>query len=137
MKVTFTIIGICLVFLSFKSNPPAIVNKAFSEKYPSGTKIEWARESAHEWEANFWMNNIEYNALFNDKGEWLDTEETIANASLPKDIQAVLKIKYTSYELEKSEQILNNKGETYYEVELKKGLVSKEVVFNKDGSVRK
>jgi hypothetical protein len=119
-----------------QKSTPENVKKEFTGKYPAAQNIKWSSEEDNEWEAEFTMNGKEMSASYDNAGKWLETETEISSKELPSAVSASLKKDFSGYEtgeisyLEKPEM----KG---YEIALKKGETSLEVVFNSIGVVLK
>ena len=62
-----------------------IVNVLY-EKYPNAQRIDWELQHDH-YVADFYDNNIEKEAWFNTKGEWVMTESDILFKNLPEAVQ--------------------------------------------------
>ena len=82
MIVNFSIITGSL----FAGNPPAVVQKAFEQKFPKVTKVSWGKENEKEWEAAFTLNGSKLSANFLNDGTWAETERKITVADFPKSV---------------------------------------------------
>lgn len=117
-------------------NPPQAVLTAFKQKFPTVTKVEWEKENATEYEANFEMSGTETSANFKEDGTWVETETEVAYFSLPEAVKKSFEKQVTAKPKEAS-KIDKPNGVTYYEVEYKDGVKTIEVLFNADGTLVK
>lgn len=134
-KLIFTLAGIALLsVLAFAITPPEAVKKAFAEKFPNATGVKWDKENAHEYEASFSWDGGTYSANFSDRGEWLETEHTIAFNALPGNVQARFNTTHKGAKVKAAAIIETAKGETKYEIEVKKKLKTVEFFYNSEGT---
>lgn len=134
MKKVMMVLAMVVVYsCSFAKTPPKAVSDAFAKKFPTATKISWGIESPKEWEAEFTLNGEKISANFNENGTWLETEQEINAANLPKAILATLKMNYSDWKITEADKTETAKHGTLYEVDLKKGLKSKSLAYNEDG----
>lgn len=119
-----------------ETNVPQSVKDAFEKKFPNVSKIEWEKENADEWEAEFEMNGIEYSANFDAKGKWQETEHEIKVSELPGKVKSTLDNDFSGYTIEEAEIAETPKGK-FYEVTIEKGSDEMEVVINISGEVIK
>ena len=119
-----------------KKNVPAKVKTAFSQKFPNATKVEWGRENAKEWEAEFKMDGKNYSANYDNNGNWMETEYRVSENELPSAVKSTLSSKYASSKILVAE-ISETKDGKVYEVLLKTNGEKSEVVLTTDGKVLK
>src|ERR1700716_2904689 len=73
---------------------PAAVTEAFKEKYPHADQVEW-RDKLTSFAATFLDDGIKYEARFNKKGTWQQTESPTNDSALPPAVKSGLeKSKY-------------------------------------------
>lgn len=131
---------VCVSFLPSDIEVPAVVSKAFSEKYPEAKDAEWEQENENEtaYEAEFKLNKKEMSAVFSANGTWLQTETEVDEKDLPAAVTAAIKKTFSAYKIEETELLERPNVPLAYEVELEtkddKEIV---VVFTADGSVLK
>ncbi|MDP3353301.1 MAG: PepSY-like domain-containing protein [Flavobacteriaceae bacterium] len=137
------IIFVGLVLLGFtstsfaQSKTPIAVTTAFNQKFPNATNVKWDKENAHEYEASFEWKAEKHSANFTDKGEWLETESPLTFSQLPNKVQTAYKTLYKETAIKAVAKIETSKGDTKYEIELKKGLKTMELFYKNDGTVIK
>jgi hypothetical protein len=125
----------CVPVFSQKTAPDN-VKKEFVKKYPAAQSVKWATEEANEWEAEFIINGKEMSASFDDKGIWLETEVEITEKELPEAVVNTLKNKFAGFKTGEMSTIENPQMKGF-EIALKKGDTSLEVVFDNTGKVIK
>jgi hypothetical protein len=124
-------------FSSFsQKNPPENVRQEFTKKYASAQSVKWDSEEKNEWEAEFKLDGKNMSACYDDSGKWIDSETEISEKELPAAVLAALNKDFQGYkkvliEIYESSEI---KG---FELELKKGESSLEVIFDIAGKVIK
>src|SRR5687768_15560823 len=110
---------------------PAEVTDAFKAKFPDAASVEW-KDKLTGFEANFKMEDGAYEARFNNKGEWQETEKIMEPASLPAAVKdGYDKSKYTDWEL-KELSYLEKKDTTYYRILVRKNELEKKYLFFDD-----
>ena len=127
----------CIVFLKLQAsagNVPAIVQKAFEQKFSKASNVKWVKENAHEYEANFELTGQKYSANFSDTGNWLETESPIAFNDLPEKVKTSFTATHKGAKVKATAKIENAKGEIKYEVEMKQGIKTLELFYNSDGT---
>ena len=136
MILTMLLGTMALTACGQKENVPAKVKTAFEQKFPSATKVNWDKENATEWEAEFKMDSKEYSANFSSDGKWLETEYEISKSAIPQAVNSTLENDFSGYKIEKTEMSETADGKVY-EFELKKGKSNLEVAISPDGKVVK
>ena len=111
---------------------PIAVKKAFALKFPAAAKVEWGIEKPGQYEAEFDQNKKGMSALFDSKGNLLETESTITEGGLPQAIKSVLAKDYSTFKVKKIEKN-EAKGIVKYEVVVVKGKKSTELIFDAGG----
>lgn len=117
IMATVATVALCCVCgtacFSQKSAPTA-VREAFSKKFPGVSDVDWDKENAQEWEAEFEQNGSEISANFRADGTWLETETEVQFADLPAPVQAALKGK----KVKEAARIERADGSTVFEAEV-------------------
>lgn len=142
MKKTILLFGVALVICapSFaqkgdaKAAVPEAIKSSFSQKFPKATAVEWEMEGKDEWEAEFKLDGKEFSASFSSAGAWIETESEIKKANLPAAITKALDVEFAGYKLVEAETIETPKLKGY-ELELKSGEQSIEVVMDESGKL--
>jgi hypothetical protein len=106
---------------------------AFVKMFPEAQNVKWGRENAHEFEAEFKLNDKSISTNFSDTGEWLETESEINSADLPQAVKTYIAANEKDAAIKAAFKIENSKNETKFEVEIKKAALKKELVFNEQG----
>jgi len=134
--ILLVVFSISLVPAFSQKNVPENVKKEFAKKYPSAQSVKWDSEEANEWETEFKINGNEMSASFDNKGVWLETETEISAKDLPAAIRNSLAKDFAGF---KTGEVSANETPLMkgYEVALKKGETTLEVVFDNSGKVIK
>jgi len=137
-------IAICTTFVagSFaqeqkKNEIPEGAKSAFATKFPKAQKVEWGIEKPGEFEAEFKLNGTKSSALFDAKGNLLETETEIKESELPQGIKASMAKDFAGYKFKETEKALDAKGNVTYEMEASKGKEEFEVIFDTSGKLIK
>jgi hypothetical protein len=115
---------------------PEKVLSTFNQKFPNAKDVEWEKEDATEWEAEFNMDGKEYSANFSVNGDWKETEYEIEEADLPADIRALLDQNFSDYEIEEAEIAETAAGKSF-ELAIEVGEEEFEVVIDSQGNLTK
>ncbi len=138
MKKSILTMALFLGFgmVSCSQGTPSAVKTAFNEKFPNATSVKWEKENETEWEAEFKLNDVEYSANFSNDGIWKETEHEVVIGELPDVIKNVLENQYDGYTI-KGAEIIETPTLSGFEVEIKKGKETLEIMINADGIVQK
>jgi hypothetical protein len=134
--ILLVVFSISLVPAFSQKNAPDNVKKEFAKKYPAAQSVKWDSEEANEWEAEFKINGTEMSASFDNKGVWLETESEISAKDLPASVTNTIAKDFAGF---KTGEVSANETPQMkgYEVALKKGEATLEVVFDNSGKVIK
>jgi hypothetical protein len=123
-----------LSVLSFAGNAPTTVRKAFELKFPAATDLRWDKENAHEYEASFRWKGEKYSANFSDSGVWLETESVSTFIKLPGKVQSAFDASHKGVKVKAVAKIETSTGIIKYEIELKQGIRTVEILYNEVGT---
>ncbi len=117
---------------------PAAVTDAFKAKYPNSNAVEW-KDKLKVFQANFEMKDEDYQARFNSKGEWQETEKNIEQDKLPSAVtDGFSKSKFSEWEVKEVSYIEKKDGSTLYRILVKKNDFEKKYLFfNESGKLVK
>ncbi|MFX3625994.1 MAG: PepSY-like domain-containing protein [bacterium] len=115
-----------------KTEVPQAVLEAFNKKYPKATDVEWEKDDLN-YEVEFELEKVEYEATFSEDGTWLETETEITAKDLPEKVASAFKATYPKVKIKGVEKVETPKI-SFYEIEYKKGLKKREAFFDKDGN---
>lgn len=135
VMLSFVIALICSCM--FAKTPPKAVSDAFMKKFPTATNVSWGKEGPKEWEAEFTLKGEKISANFSQDGTWLETEQEIKAADLPKAILSNVKMKYGTWKIAEADKTETAKYGTIYEVDFKSGIKRKSLAFKADGTTVK
>lgn len=117
---------------------PAEVTNAFSEKYADAKNVEW-KDKLSNFVAAFELDGNKYEARFNKKGEWLNTEnEQDINDLTDKVKEGLEKSKYADWEIKSLYKIELPEDKIQYRLHVAKTSVQqKNLLFNESGKLLK
>jgi hypothetical protein len=115
---------------------PENIKKEFIKKYPAAQAVKWGSEEANEWEAEFTVNGTEMSASYDEKGTWMESETEISTKDLPAAVTAALTKDFSGYKTGEM-SIIEDPKMKGFELALRKGDSSLEVVFDNSGKVIK
>jgi outer membrane lipoprotein-sorting protein len=134
------ILTFVFTFISFSAfsqkNPTEIVKQEFSKKYASAKSVKWDNEEKNEWEAEFTMDGKKMSASFDNSGKWIESETAITEKELPALVVATLNKDFSGYKKSLIE-IFESTEMKGFELGLKKGETSIEVIFDNSGKILK
>ena len=119
-----------------QKNLPEKVKNEFSKKFASAQSVKWDSESAKEWEAEFKIEGKKMSATFDNEGKWIDAETVISEKELPAPVINTLNKDFQGYK-KGTIEIFESPDMNGFELTLKKGGSSLEVIFDKSGVVLK
>jgi hypothetical protein len=119
-----------------QKTPPENVKKEFAKKYASAQSVKWDSEEKNEWEAEFKLDGKKMSACFDNDAKWIDSETEIAEKDLPEAVSATLRKDFAGYKIGLIE-IYESPEINGFELSLKKGESSLEVIIDKSGKVVK
>jgi hypothetical protein len=116
---------------------PDEVTAAFNAKFSGATDINWGKESAAEYEAEFNLNGKTMSANFDAAGKWIETESKLSKNELPSAVLSILKSEYGNYQVLKAERLEKPGKPATFEVKLSKDETVVEVVVDESGKLLK
>lgn len=133
-KSILTITIIMLSFVSFaqktkEQNVPQVIKNALIERFPNAKNVKWDKEE-NNFEASFKYNNIDNSILFNANGKVIETEIAINVNQLPEKALQYLNDNFKNKKIKETAKIINEKGDTIYEAEIK----GNDLFFDENGN---
>ena len=117
-------------------NVPEVVKKSFTSQYPNVDKVEWGIENAGEYEAEFKLGKVEMSVVLDSLGAVLETETKIVETELPQAVKSALTKDFSGYKIENVVKA-NVKDSVFYEINVEKGKVESEIMFDVNGKLLK
>lgn len=114
---------------------PAAAKTGFAAKFPTAQKAKWSIEKPGEFEVEYVLNGVESSALFDAKGNLLETETEIKENELPATVKAALTKDFSGYKLDEIEKATDSKGTVSFEMEAAKGKDKLEISFDATGKL--
>jgi membrane-bound lytic murein transglycosylase B len=132
--VLFVAFSLISLLACSQKNPPENVKKEFSQKFVGAKSVKWDSEKENEWEAEFKLNGKEMSACYDNLAAWTGTETAISEKELPAEVANTLKTEFAGYKKSQIE-IYESPEIKGFELVLKKGETSFEVIFDNAGKV--
>jgi hypothetical protein len=111
---------------------PAEVTNAFTAKYPNATSVEW-RDKLSGFTATFALDSADFQASFNNKGEWEYTEEEIELSELPTIVSDGFdKSRYHDWNVGQVTKIEFPDDKVQYKIAVSKGDIKKRNLYFTD-----
>lgn len=115
-----------------ETDVPDLVKQSFSKVYPNIKVEAWEKEAAN-YEAEFHLNNVESSALFSEHGNFIELEQDIVLTDLPKAAIEYCHLNYKKYKLNEAAIITDVYKKPSYEIEIKKGKETMDLLFDEHG----
>jgi hypothetical protein len=113
---------------------PASVTQAFMKEYPKAMESGW-RMVNENYQVMFTLDGVKHAAKFDKSGQWVDKEERINLANLPKEITAAISKNFVGFKAYEAEKVETPSKGILYNVGLEKEKEFKEVHFSKTGEI--
>lgn len=136
MILTVLLSTMALTACGQKKDVPTKVKTTFNQKFPNATRVNWDKENATEWEAEFKMDGKKYSANFDNEGNWKEIEYKISKTDIPSVVKSTLDNDFNGYKIEEAEISETAEGKVY-EFELEKGKSNLELAISPDGKLVK
>lgn len=134
-KICLLLLAVPASLVSFSQiKVPQKVKDAFAAKFPNATHVNWGKENAKEFEAEFTQNSVQISANFAMDGSWVETETVVNANTLPPAIPAAIRSKYPNATVSRWEKV-EKPGSTYYETVVKVNNKKKEVEVSPEGKI--
>lgn len=141
MKRTIIAMLLIIAFLpaiahGLKENdmPKEVIN-TFKSEFPNAKHIEYSKEKdngKYIYQAEFIFNNKHLEALFDEQGKLIQTEEDIKKTEVPTEILIYLKSKYHNFKILEASKLTRNKEFYGYDIEIRYGNKTAELEFDKN-----
>lgn len=115
-----------------ESNVPAAVKSTFKSKCPNVTSVKWEKEDGN-YEGHYDVSKTEMTTVIDPSGKFVQTEEGIAIAALPKGASDYMAKNFPGKKLKDVTKITAADGKIMYEAEVDEV----DYVFDKDGNFLK
>jgi len=140
MKTSFVVLLLFLAILQVQAqklkseNVPASIRDALSKNY-AVTNADWEMVGSG-FEASFEQKGKEMSVVFDKQGNVLEAETEINKNELPQAVMDILKKEFAGFNIKEAERI-ESTGIITYEVEVKKGKESFELIFDDQKIIKK
>ncbi len=134
MKKMLLLVALALPLSMMAQKAPEAVQKAFKQRFPTVTKVDYDKEKNGEYEAEFKLDGVTMSANFTADGVWRETESEMATSELPPTVSQAIAAKYPKSKIVSAAKIETADRGTLYEADLKKGWRKSEVLFDVKGN---
>jgi len=137
MKNLFLILSTVFFSFSLHANDlnieqvPTKVQDAISFKFNNIKDLSWETHGKN-YQAEFYIDEQEYEVIVNSQGKILATYEDISAKELPVKVQSSIQSIYTNYKIEDAE-ILKIVEEIFYKVEIKNSFKEATIYYDSRG----
>ncbi len=107
---------------------PDPVHKAFMERFKNATDVEW-EHTENSWEAEFVVNGKHMEAVYDEGGQWLETDCDMQLKDLPALLRDSLELCYKDYKIEEVHSI-ETPDFNGYVIVVEKGEIEIELLAN-------
>ena len=118
---------------------PADVTNAFKNKYPDASNVEW-KDNLTNFEVTFNLDDAEWSAQFNSKGDWKESTKKMDFDSLPESVKdGFSKSKYSDWTPGSVRIIEQNDKPSVYKIYAEKNSIVQRVFlyFDENGRLEK
>jgi len=133
----FTLALYISILSAHANNCPKPVLAAFKKAFPTAKKVKWSTEKAKDksvlHEAEFKNDKQEMSATYTEQGTLVETEMDITKADVPAAVMAAVAKSYPKAVIKEYAKITRASGAVVYEIEVKDGGKSKDLLFNPEG----
>lgn len=117
--------------------PEDTVVKSFNLKYAEATRVEWEKKGNYKV-ADFYLDNREMEAWFENNGNWIMTETDIIYDELPQKVQDSLKASiYGAWRIEDIDKIERPDTEIIYIIDVEKDPQEYDLYYSGEGILLK
>jgi hypothetical protein len=132
-KILLMSVALLAFLFAQAKDVPAVVQKAFEEKFKGVEKVKWDVQKDGRCDASFKWNDRKCTASFSEAGQWLRTETTIPYKEVPLNVKKVVNLKFTAGAVKGASKIEKPEGISYG-IELKPGWTPNWFQFAEDGT---
>lgn len=115
---------------------PSAVKNAFTMKFPAATDVNYAMEK-NTYKINFNDKGVVTSAHYSTVGKWLETETSIPESNLPKEVTAAINTDFPGFIISHVSKVETPDKPLIYEMNLKKDNQAFAATFSSKGDVLK
>jgi hypothetical protein len=112
---------------------PSVVINGFTQQFSNAKDLEWDK-NADMYEAEFTVNNVEYQAFLNPDGTFDKYKYDFTYKALPQSVQASIMKSFDRTKIEEVE-VIEILGTSYYQVEFNEEPNDSKIIFDESGQV--
>jgi hypothetical protein len=114
--------------------PPA-AKAHFGRMYPMATHVSWDKEADGTYEASFKLNGRQGSATYDAKGAYIESEQELKVNEVPAPVIAQAKKEHPKARFTEYEKITRANNTTVYEIEVREGGKTKDLLYTEEGLV--
>jgi hypothetical protein len=137
---TITLFAACLLLFTFgkaqsSSDIPDHVEDHLSKNHPKADEVEWDVEEDGFYEAEFDVDGVEWEIIYDLEGNHHSTEVEIAYSELPSTVRTKLETSFKDYTVLETDEVDRADGSELFEVELENESTVLEIFFDETGRI--
>ena len=114
---------------------PSLVMNTFQTTFSNAVDIEWEKHKDF-YIADFEVSTTEYEVKISPSGKIAMQKQDVSVSELPQSINDAISKRFSKFKIDDADKVEKD-GQTYYQVELDKGLTEKKIVFSTSGEETK
>ncbi len=118
-----------------KSAVPPSVLEEFDARFVDVTNIVWLRTSNDYYIAKFKIKDQKAQSVFQEGGEWMETEQEIGYLEMPDSARAYCRGNYSTYYPKKIQKVSTRKYGILYEIAITGEGLRRDLTFNMHGKL--
>ncbi|MBL3656953.1 PepSY-like domain-containing protein [Fulvivirga sediminis] len=137
MKNLLTILLVlCCAWANAQSvKVPEKVQKTFKSKFSKAEDVNWDKDDAQHYVANFYMDEAEQNVAYDQNGTWLYTSQMIDETELPEKITDKISSDFLDSSIIAAEHRTTSKNENLYLVTIQADEIYEEEMEDDEDSM--
>src|SRR4051812_33784878 len=84
---------------------PVAVKRAVAARFPGAGPVEWKIKSDKNYEAEFKLKGVDIAAKFDSTAKWLETETTVARATIPAPVRDTVAKNFKGYKIVETQTV--------------------------------
>ncbi len=135
MKIRLVIALLFTLSYASAQNAPDIVQKAFDERYPGASDVNWEKEIPRGWIAEFVWNSQNMKVNYTLNGIWVSSQTQIPQPEIPEQVYATINSFYPDWKIVLATKIESGNGDPLYKAAIQKEMQLQEIIVKSDGTL--
>lgn len=135
MKKYFLIALFFWVSMAAAQNAPDLVQKAFDERFPGASDVNWEKEIPRGWIAEFVWNSQNMKVNYTLNGVWVSSQTQIPQTEIPENVYATINSFYPDWKIVLATKIESGTGDPLYKAAIQKEMQLQEIILKSDGTL--